>query len=79
MQDVIGAVETAIPTPASRFFYAARGASTTHGPTDMHKASLVIGTEQLAGIRSQLDEIMDMMPQLEAGLKEAGAPPIETN
>ncbi|MEL6537191.1 MAG: glycosyl hydrolase, partial [Bacteroidota bacterium] len=79
-QDAIGAVETAIPTPGSRFFYAARGAFTTHGPTDMHKASLEIGSKQLNAARAELDTLMtQVLPELKAALNQAGAPPIEGN
>lgn len=78
-QNVIGAGETAIPTPRDRFFYAARGASTTHGPTEMHKSSLEIGQKQLASIRAELDDIINnVMPKLEEAMSAAGAPPVES-
>ncbi|MEM0941826.1 MAG: glycosyl hydrolase [Bacteroidota bacterium] len=76
-QNAIGADETSIPSPRSRFFYAARGASTTHGPTDTHKSSLEIGNKQLTSIRRELDDILDnVMPNLEQSMQEVGAPPI---
>ena len=78
-KNAIGADETSIPTPRSRFFYAARGASTTHGPTEMHKESLKIGLKQLASIRAELDDILEnVMPKLQEAMEAAGAPPIET-
>ena len=78
-QNAIGADETSIPSPRSRFFYAARGASTTHGPTDTHKSSLEIGSKQIASIRTELDDILgNVMPKLEQAMEAAGAPPIET-
>ncbi|MEM7109265.1 MAG: glycosyl hydrolase, partial [Bacteroidota bacterium] len=78
-KNAIGADETSIPSPRGRFFYAARGASTTHGPTDTHKSSLEIGSKQLASIRNELDDILDnVMPKLEQSMEAAGAPPIET-
>ncbi len=78
-KNAIGADETSIPTPRDRFFYAARGASTTHGPTDTHLASLEIGKKQLTAIRAELDDIMkNAMPQLEQALEQAGAPPVES-
>ncbi|MEM8568583.1 MAG: hypothetical protein AAGF85_19155, partial [Bacteroidota bacterium] len=78
-QNAIGADETSIPSPRSRFFYAARGASTTHGPTGTHKSSLEIGSKQLTSIRTELDDILDnVMPKLERSMEAAGAPPVET-
>ncbi|MEM6830854.1 MAG: glycosyl hydrolase, partial [Bacteroidota bacterium] len=78
-QSAIGAEETSIPTPRSRFFYAARGARNTHGPTDMQLSSLKIGRKQLASIGTELDEIINnVMPQLDESMQQAGAPPIET-
>ncbi len=79
-QNAVGADETSIPSPRSRFFYAARGASTTHGPTDTHKASLEIGKKQLASMRSELDDILNnVMPKLEDEMDAAGAPPVESH
>ena len=78
-KNVIGAGETSIPTPRDRFFYAARGASTTHGPTEMHKSSLEVGKKQLTSIRSELDNIINkVMPDLEQAMEAAGAPAIES-
>ncbi len=78
-QNAIGANETAMPSPRSRFFYAARGASTSHGPTDTHKSSLELGSKQLASIRNELNDIMkNVMPKLEQSLEAAGAPPVGT-
>lgn len=76
---IIGAVETSIPTPRSRFYYAARGARNTHGPTEMQLSSLEIGNEQLASVRTELDDIIGkVMPQLDASMRQAGAPPVES-
>lgn len=77
-QNTIGANETAIPTPRSRFFYAARGARTTHGPTDTHLSSLEIGTKQLTDIRSELNRVKDeALSPIEESMRTVGAPPIE--
>ena len=79
-QNAIGADETSIPSPRSRFFYAARAASTSHGPTDTAKSSLEIGNKQLASMKVELDDILNnAMPKLEQAMKEAGAPPVEGN
>lgn len=76
--EAIGANETAIPTPQSRFFYAARAANTSHGPTGMARKSLEIGRKQLTDMRSELDDIADnVLPALRQSLEQAGAPPIE--
>ncbi len=76
-QNAIGAVETSIPSPASRFSYAARGAGITHGPTEMHKSSLEAGKKQLTSMQNELNKLVETMDTLEEALKAAGAPPIE--
>jgi hypothetical protein len=76
--EAIGANETAIPTPSSRFFYAARAATTSHGPTGTARKSLEIGRKQLSSIKSALDDInKNVIPELKQSLEQAGAPPIE--
>ncbi len=76
--EAIGANETAIPTPGSRFFYAARAATSSHGPTGMARKSLEIGRKQLTSVQSELKEInYNTFPQLKQALEQAGAPPVE--
>ena len=78
-QNAIGAVETSEPTPRDRFFYAARGANRTHGPTDTMLASLRIGKKMLTSIKTDLDDLLNNeMPKIEASLQAAGAPAIES-
>ena len=76
--NAIGADETSIPSPLSRFYYAARAATTSHGPTGMARKSLEIGRNQLISMRSELDDIADnVLPELKQALEQAGAPPVE--
>ncbi len=66
------------PTPGRRLNVAASGLATTYGPTKMHKQSLETGKSELAKIKQNLAEIIEVtLPQLEKELKEAGAPWIE--
>jgi hypothetical protein len=70
--------ERTAPTVTSRLYVAYRGASTTYGPTDMHRENLRIARTELKGIESELERISEeMIPQLEADLRAAGAPWIE--
>ncbi len=75
-KDEIG--ERSSPTPRSRMSVGMRGLRTTYGPTPMHKESLEIGKNQLAGLKSELTEITDnVLPGIEQALRDAGAPWIE--
>jgi len=66
------------PTPGRRLNVASSGLATTYGPTKMHKQSLETGKSELAKIKQNLAEIIEVtLPQLEKELKEAGAPWIE--
>ncbi len=66
------------PTISSRFFTAYRGASTTYGPTEMHKQSLDIAKKELADLSRALEKMHnETIPELEKALMEAGAPWIE--
>jgi len=70
--------EKQAPTPRSRYYTAARGLSTFYGPTGMHRESLVLAREELEPIKAYLERITgDLLPKLEAELREAGAPWIE--
>ncbi len=54
-------------------------ATSTYGPTEMHKSALNMGKSRLKGVKSALSEIVnDDIPALEAELKAAGAPWIES-
>ena len=54
-------------------------ATSTYGPTEMHKSVLSTAKTQLKNIKASLKSIVDTdMPALEAKLKAAGAPWIET-
>ncbi|MEM8527548.1 MAG: glycosyl hydrolase [Bacteroidota bacterium] len=66
------------PSVQSRFFTAYRGATSTYGPTPMHKESLKIAKSQLKDLMQQLEKVSQQhIPQLGQKLSEAGAPWIE--
>ncbi|MEL6717179.1 MAG: hypothetical protein AAFP82_00525, partial [Bacteroidota bacterium] len=66
------------PSVQSRFFTAYRGATSTYGPTPMHKESLKIAKSQLKDLIQQLEAVSQQkIPQLGQKLSEAGAPWIE--
>lgn len=65
------------PTVSDRFSMAYRGASTTYGPTELHKQSLTMAKNQLVTIDSKLTAIIDEIPTLEQQLYQAGAPWIQ--
>lgn len=66
------------PSPRSRMFVGFRALNTTYGPTEMHRETIEIGKEELAGFKQDLNRIVNnVMPGLERDLKAFGAPPIE--
>jgi hypothetical protein len=70
--------ERTAPTMQSRLFVAYRGASTTYGPTKLHKDNLQLAAAEMGGIEAELERISETaIPQLEQALINAGAPWIE--
>ena len=66
------------PSPQSRMFAGFRGLNTTYGPTEMHKTMVAIGKAEMAEVQAELNQFVNtVMPELEAALQTAGAPPIE--
>ncbi|MFC2113585.1 glycosyl hydrolase, partial [Bacteroidota bacterium] len=66
------------PSPRQRLGVAISGWSTSYGPTELHKQSLATGKSELAKIKTELSELVDVvLPQIEKDLKAAGAPWIE--
>ena len=68
------------PSPTSAESIGKRAlATSTYGPTEMHKAALNDGKARLKSIKSRLSDIVNNeIPALEAELKSAGAPWIES-
>ncbi|MGI9547212.1 MAG: VPS10 domain-containing protein [Flavobacteriaceae bacterium] len=68
------------PSPTrAEFIGKAALASSTYGPTEMHKSTLNVAKSQLKTIKASLKSIVDSdFPGLEADLRSAGAPWIET-
>ncbi len=63
------------PTIGSRLSVARRGASTTHGPTALHRESLTIAKDEIGPIKSELQSLLDeMIPNLEQMMQGMGAP-----
>jgi predicted ribosome quality control (RQC) complex YloA/Tae2 family protein len=66
------------PSPRSRVFVGYRALRGTYGPTQMHREAIKIGKEELDEFEQKLSRITDeIMPELEHGVEDAGAPPIE--
>ncbi|MEM9884836.1 MAG: glycosyl hydrolase [Bacteroidota bacterium] len=66
------------PDVSSRFFTAYRGATSTYGPTPMHKESLALAQKQLKMLMNKLQTISEEhLPKMEKRLSDAGAPWIE--
>jgi photosystem II stability/assembly factor-like uncharacterized protein len=66
------------PTPSSRYYTATRGLNSLYGPTGMHRQSLELGKQELEPIKAYLERLtIEVIPQLEDELREAGAPLIE--
>ena len=72
--------EKNVPSATSAENVAKRGlSSSTYGPTDMHRSALNIGKTRLKAVKNKLSEVINSdFPALEADLKAAGAPWIET-
>ncbi len=74
----VGEKNNPSPTRAD-FIGKAALASSTYGPTEMHKSTLNNAKSQLKSIKASLKSIVEgEFPALEADLKAAGAPWIET-
>jgi hypothetical protein len=70
--------ERSNPTVNSRLSVAARGLSTTYGPTEVHSNSLSIAEKEFPEIKSKVDMIIEnTIPALIEMLEEAGAPYIK--
>lgn len=70
--------ERSNPTPNNANRIGRMALSNTYGPTGNHKASFNRAKKQLSGIKSQLNNVINnVFPNLEQGLKNAGAPWIE--
>ncbi|MEM7381609.1 MAG: glycosyl hydrolase, partial [Bacteroidota bacterium] len=71
--------ERSDPNPGSGAFVGLVGlASSTYGPTPMHKSALNVAKAQLKELKSRLNTLVTTtIPGLEAELKAAGAPYIE--
>ena len=65
------------PTPGSRAWPASAGASTTHGPTQMHRATLAAGRNELAPIAAEVERMEDLVAELRTAVQATGAPPVE--
>lgn len=66
------------PTIGDRLFKVSLGISnSTHGPTEMHEASLQIVNTQLTDIRFRLENLQSSLSDLGKSLMEAGAPWVE--
>lgn len=62
-------------TVMSRLGFARRGASSTYGPTKMHREQLNIAIKGLNEVKAKVKELSEKTaPALEAALKAAGAP-----
>lgn len=65
------------PSALSRIYVGMQGLSTTYGPTDLHRATVRIGTDELAILDADLTDFIErVMPDLEAALRALGGPPI---
>jgi photosystem II stability/assembly factor-like uncharacterized protein len=70
--------EKQAPTPRNRYSTASNGLNSLYGPTSLHKESLELGRQELEPIKVYLKRLRDeIIPKLEAELREAGAPWIE--
>ena len=70
--------EKQAPTPRGRYYTASRGLGSLYGPTGMHRQSLEMGMQELEPIKAYLERLTDdVIPKLQAELREAGAPWIE--
>jgi hypothetical protein len=66
------------PTPRERLSVAARGLSTTYGPTELHRESLSLGKAQLDPIMQKVKELTEeSLPAMRQDLIQAGAPWME--
>jgi len=75
-----GPGERDAPTVQSRLFVGFNGLSNTYGPTPLHRESVAIATDEIGVLEEALSTwIADVIPVLEAGLAESGAPPIDPN
>jgi hypothetical protein len=72
--------EKTSPNPTSAEFLGSVAlSSSTYGPTETHKAALQVAQAQLKAIKGKLMAFVDeTMPALEADLKAAGTPWIES-
>lgn len=70
--------ERSAPTPRSRMYLGYRALRGTYGPSPMHVATVEAGQQELQAIQADLKHLVDeVLPGIEADLKEAGAPWIE--
>lgn len=70
--------EKQLPTPGSRLSVARQGLGTTYGPTMLHRESLDLGKNELAPIKADAKEILEVkIPGLGRDLAAAGAPWIQ--
>ncbi len=64
------------PTPGDASLLGWVAINNTYGPTGNHKKSFDRAKNQLANIKTQLAEVMKVVPELNEALKAAGAPTI---
>ncbi len=69
--------ESGPPTPGDRLNAAEGGLETTYGPTQLHRSMLDIARAELQPLRAEIERMAnDVVPDLEAAVEAAGAPPL---
>jgi chromosome segregation ATPase len=64
------------PSPGNRLNVAESGLETTYGPTELHQAMLAAAGTELEPIRGEIERMAEqVVPELEAAVEAAGAPP----
>lgn len=65
------------PSPGSRLSAARGGLQTTYGPTEVHRAALEAGRNELAPLAAEVERMgSDVLPALEQAVEATGAPPV---
>jgi chromosome segregation ATPase len=72
-KDEIG--ERNAPTIGTHLRVASRGLSTTYGPTDLHKSSLLVAKKMLKEAWGEVEKLSNVaIPEMEKALRKVGAP-----